>query len=85
MGGAAWKSLLYGAAGTVVGLVLFPPFGMFAGLFVGVFIGELYRRRSAPLALRAAGGAALGSFAGMAINATLALAFVVLFVIFALS
>src|SRR3989338_2311168 len=44
-GGAVGKSLLYGAAGAVLGLVMFPPLGMFAGLFIGVFVGELVRGR----------------------------------------
>lgn len=84
-GGAAWKSLLYGAAGGVAGLLIFPPLGIFAGLFVGVFIGETVRERSRSEAARAAAGALLGGVAGIIINTALAIAFVVLFVVFAAS
>lgn len=83
-GGAAWKSLLYGAAGGIVGVLIFPPLGIFAGLFVGVFVGELIRRRSEREAMRAATGALLGSVAGVMINASLAAIFIVLFIAFAL-
>lgn len=84
-GGAAWKSLLYGAVGGVVGLFFAPPFGLFAGLFFGVLIGELVRQKSEREATRAATGALIGSLAGVAINATLAVAFVALFITFAAS
>jgi uncharacterized protein YqgC (DUF456 family) len=84
MGGAAWKSLVSGAFGAFIGFLLLPPFGALPGLFAGVLLGELYRRRSALAALRAAGGAALGTLTGMAINAILAVIFVALFFVFAL-
>ncbi len=80
VGGAAWKSLLYGAAGAVTGLALLPPLGMFAGLFVGVFIGELIRRQSERAAARAAAGALLGSLTGIVTNAALAVLFIASFV-----
>lgn len=83
-GGAAWKSLFYGAIGGGVGFLMFPPLGAFAGLFIGVLVGELVRTREAEHALRAAGGALIGSLSGMAINATLVLIFVALFFVFAL-
>ena len=83
-GGAAWKSLLYGMAGSFVGLALIPPFGVFAGLFVGVCLGELLRKRNSSQSIKAATGALIGSIAGVAINALLALIFVALFVLLAL-
>lgn len=84
LGGAAWKSVLFGALGASLGFLLLPPLGVLPGLFVGVLLGELHRRRSAPAALRAAGGALVGVVTGMAINAMLALLFIVSFVLFAL-
>ena len=83
-GGAAWKSILWGACGSVIGLLLFPPFGVFAGLFLGVLGSELSRHRGRRAAVRAATGAVLGSVTGIALNAILAVTFVVLFVVFAL-
>lgn len=84
LGGAGWKSLLYGVLGGVVGLFVFPPLGIFAGLFVGVVLGELARRRSREEAIKAAAGALIGSLTGIVINSFLALTFIVLFLFFAL-
>ncbi len=83
-GGAAWKSLLYGALGGIIGLFLFPPLGIFLGLFVGVLLAELLRQKDQAKAVRAATGALIGSLAGVVINVTLAFAFVILFVLLAL-
>lgn len=83
VGGAAWRSLLYGVVGALLGVLMFPPLGAFAGLFTGVLIGELWRRRETAGAFRAASGAFIGVVTGMAINAVLALTFIVLFVVFA--
>lgn len=84
LGGAAWKSLFFGVFGAFVGFLILPPLGVLPGLFAGVLFGELYRRKSAPAALRAAGGALIGVVTGLAINAALALLFVVSFVLFVL-
>lgn len=84
VGGAAWRSLLFGAIGAAIGLALLPPLGTFAGLFLGVLVSELARQREAPRALRAAGGALLGSMTGIALNALLAFLFVALFFVYAL-
>lgn len=83
-GGAAWKSLLYGAIGGGIGFLLIPPLGAFLGLFFGVLLGELQRMRGAREALKAASSALLGTLAGIALNAVLALAFILCFITFAL-
>lgn len=83
-GGAAWKSLLYGAIGGGIGFLLMPPLGAFLGLFLGVLVGELQRMRSTREALKAASGAFLGTIAGIALNAVLVLAFILCFIAFAL-
>lgn len=82
-GGAGWKSLLYGAISGVIGLLVFPPFGIFAGLFIGVMLGELFRNKSRKQAIQAATGALVGSLTGIIINSFLALIFIVLFLFFA--
>ncbi len=83
-GGAGWKSLLWGAVGGLIGLLLMPPFGAFAGLFLGVLGSELHRRKNGIGAVRAASGALLGSVAGIVVNFCLALLFLFLFILFAL-
>lgn len=82
-GGAGWKSLLWGALGGVFGVLLMPPFGALLGLFVGVLAGELLRSKKSREALKAATGALVGTMAGMVLNTALALAFVILFFVFA--
>ena len=84
-GGAAWKSLLFGALGALIGLLIVPPLGIFVGLFAGVVAGELLRRKELADAFRAAGGALIGTFAGILINALIALAFVISFIVFAVA
>ena len=84
IGGAAWKSVAFGALGAFVGFLIVPPLGVLPGLFAGVLCGELQSRRSAPAALRAASGALIGTLTGMVINVALAVAFIALFVIFSL-
>ncbi len=83
-GGAGWKSMLMGAVGGAVGFVILPPVGTFVGLFCGVLVGEVLRRRKSAEAMRAASGALAGSLAGIVVNAALALAFIALFLVFAL-
>lgn len=83
-GGAAWKSLLWGGLGAVVGLFIFPPFGAFVGLFLGVLGAELNRRKDGYGAFRATSGALVGTLTGIIVNALLAMLFVTLFVFYAL-
>ncbi|MDO8620001.1 MAG: DUF456 domain-containing protein [bacterium] len=84
LGGAGWKSLLFGMLGGLLGFLIMPPVGIFAGLFIGILIGELLRNRSQDQALRAASGALLGAVAGVLINGILAIIFVASFILFAL-
>ncbi len=85
MGGAGWKSLLWGTLGSLIGLFIVPPFGVFAGLFIGVLVSELWRKRDQQKALRAASGALIGSLVGVTINVALACIFVMSFVLLSLS
>jgi uncharacterized protein YqgC (DUF456 family) len=81
-GGAGRDSLIFGFLGAIVGTFLLPPFGGIIGLFAGVLLAELVQFRSHKKALRAASWSAIGSISGMFINFILALAFLVLFLIF---
>jgi len=83
-GGAAQKSMLFGIAGMIVGLILFPPFGGLVGVFVGILITELIRGTKQEKALRAATGGLIGSIVGMVVTLVLAIIFLFLFAIFAI-
>lgn len=84
LGGAGWRSLLWGMLGSFLGFFILPPIGIFAGLFIGVLLGELLRNRNHDHALRAASGALIGAMTGVILNGMLAILFVTLFVLFAL-
>ena len=81
-GGAASRSMLFGIIGTIIGVILFPPFGGLVGVFLGIMIGELIRHGNKEKALKAATGGFLGSVVGMVITLILAVVFLFLFVIF---
>jgi uncharacterized protein len=84
-GGAHTKSLLWGILGALIGTFIFPPpFGSLVGLFLAVLIAELRYKKNHQGALKAAGGAVMGSIAGIAVNICLAIAFVCLFLFFVL-
>ncbi|RJQ32328.1 DUF456 domain-containing protein [Candidatus Parcubacteria bacterium] len=83
-GGASKKSLIWGFAGLLIGLLVFPPFGSFLGLFLAILIAEYARTKNQKKALRAASGSLFGSFAGVLVNVVLSMVFVGLFVFFAL-
>lgn len=83
-GGAGWKGFLYGGVGALIGFIVFPPLGAFAGLFVGVVMGEILRARTMQAAFHAGAGALIGALTGIIINFLLAVIFIALFVSFAL-
>lgn len=82
--GAHIRSLLWGIAGSFVGLFIFPAFGSFIGLFIAVLVAEFYYKNHHVQAFKAASGALLGSIAGVAVNVILSVAFIVSFAILAL-
>ncbi len=84
-GGAHAKSLLWGVVGAFLGTLLFPPLGSLGGLFVAVLVAEMRYRRDGGRAVRAASGALVGAVAGIAINVLLGVAFLVTFILVALS
>lgn len=83
-GGANKKSIFFGFIGLVIGLVIFPPFGLFLGLFLGVLIGEVIQMKGNAQALKAASYSLLGIVGGTVLSSLLALAFFItfLFIIF---
>jgi uncharacterized protein YqgC (DUF456 family) len=83
-GGASTKSILWGIFGMILGSLFFIPFGSFAGLFFGVLIAEFVAHKNEMRAFKAASGGVIGSLVGILINATLALAFLVSFVLFSM-
>jgi uncharacterized protein YqgC (DUF456 family) len=85
-GGAHARSLLFGALGMFVGtfLIPVPVFGTFAGFFLAVFLSEYFGRKNTHLALKAALGGMAGAVVGTGVNILCALAFLVMFLVFAL-
>lgn len=81
IGGASRKSLLAGMIGLFVGLLLFPPFGAFAGLFVGVFGMELIQFGDHAKAFKAATSSVTAAVVGTLLNIALAIAYFIAFLI----
>ena len=66
--GAEKTSVWLALAGTLIGIIFFPPFGIFIGAFVGALIGELLHGKEAARALRAGWGVFVGTFLGIGIK-----------------
>ncbi len=62
-----WGSIL----GMLIGLFVFPPFGLFVGGFSGAIVGELYAGKAGNAAFRAGFGVFLGSLASIAFKLAL--------------
>jgi len=62
--GASRTAIWISVVGMVVGLILFPPFGMLIGAFVGAFLGELMAGKGSAEALRPAWGVFVGTVVG---------------------
>lgn len=83
-GGASRKAILFGLTGLIAGLILLPPWGGIIGLFSGVLVAEVSIGRKHLQALKAAGGSLLGTLTGIIINLILSIAFLVLFIVWAI-
>lgn len=81
--GASKTGLIGGVIGFLLGLILLPPLGGFAGLFLGIMIAEFINFHHWKKALKAASGLLIGVLAGMVINTTLAIILMILFVLLA--
>jgi uncharacterized protein YqgC (DUF456 family) len=66
--GAEKTSVWLALAGTLIGIIFFPPFGIFIGAFVGALLGELLHGKEAARALRAGWGVFVGTFLGIGIK-----------------
>lgn len=75
--GASRLSLWVSIAGMVIGLFLFPPWGMVIGAFLGAFAGELLAGRRGKSALRVSWGVFVGNMLSTGLK--LALSGVMLF------
>ena len=82
-GGAHGRSLIWGLCGSIIGTFIAPFLGSLAGLFIGVAIGEFRIGRTKEKVLTSASGALMGSLAGIAVNLSLAVVFIALFIGFA--
>lgn len=80
-GGASKWSLLAGLVGMLIGLLFFPPFGLFVGLFLGVFIAEIVQFADHRKALKAASYSFVAILVGMLINVLLAIGMFVGFLV----
>lgn len=81
LGGANKKSLFFGIAGLLIGMLVFPPFGAFLGMFVGVFIAELLQFHDHLKALRAASFSLLTTVLGAVANVLIATGMYIAFLI----
>ena len=59
--------------GMIIGILFFPPIGLFAGLLLGAFAGELIAGKDRSRAFKAGFATFLGSLASIAVKLTLAL------------
>jgi len=73
----AWGARRYGASrpgvwgsalGMLVGMIVLPPWGMFAGAAVGAVLGELLHGRRGSEAVRAAWGTLVGTMGGILVK-----------------
>ena len=63
--GSGRAGLWGGVIGSLIGLILFPPFGFLPGALVGAFVAELIAGRPSAEALRSGFGALVGSLGGV--------------------
>lgn len=81
--GASKYGTLGGILGGLVGLFVFPPFGIFIGLFLGIIIAELiFAKKSVSRSVKSGTGSIIGTVVGILINLAIALAFITAFTLF---
>ncbi len=77
--GATWRGIFGAGLGALVGLFVFPPFGLVLGPLVGAFLAEYLSGREWKSAGKAGVGAVLGLIAGTAAKVAACLAMIILF------
>jgi uncharacterized protein YqgC (DUF456 family) len=83
--GATWRGIIGAGLGAIVGILLFPPWGLIVGPWIGAMLAELIGGRGFHEAGRAGFGAALGTLAGSVGKMAICLAMVGLWVVALLS
>ncbi len=66
--GAEKRSVWLALIGTTIGILFFPPWGIFIGAFLGALVGELLHGKDANTALRAGWGVFVGTFLGIGLK-----------------
>ncbi|MBN2396302.1 MAG: DUF456 domain-containing protein [Candidatus Atribacteria bacterium] len=77
--GASRKGLWCSIIGMIIGILFFPPFGMFFGLFLGSIIGELWSGKESSQAFKAGLATFLGSFTSLVFKLILAITMAIYF------
>lgn len=72
--GASRVGIWGGVIGSIVGVVVLPPFGFLPGALLGAVVAELFNRRSAEEAVRAGWGTLLGTLGGVLVKFVIAIA-----------
>ena len=70
--GASRTGIIFAVMGMMVGMIFFPPFGIFFGLLIGAFVGELIAGKSQSQAFKAGIATFLGSLTSMVVKLMLA-------------
>ncbi len=79
-GGASWLSTFGGLAAGVIGLFVFGPLGLIAGLLLGTFLLEYARHKNAEEAMRAMFGMGAGYGASFVVKFLLGLVMIALWI-----
>lgn len=79
-GGASWLSTFGGLAAGVIGLFVFGPLGLIAGLLLGTFLLEFARHKNADEAMRAMFGMGAGYGASFVVKFLLGLVMIAVWV-----
>ncbi|CAH2212042.1 DUF456 domain-containing protein [Tepidibacter aestuarii] len=79
--GATKAGIIGGILGGFVGLFIFNIIGLLIGQFFGTLIGELYYGKELKLSMKSGVGSLIGYIAGVAINTTIGLTIIVLFLL----
>jgi uncharacterized protein YqgC (DUF456 family) len=72
--GASRAGVWGGVIGSIVGVIVLPPFGFLPGALVGAVAAELLNRRSAEEAVRAGWGTLLGTLGGVVVKVLIVIA-----------